>query len=53
MRSHRVGALFLFPVLYHFPLADWCMDDMFEPLASERVPVFINYNIFYLISNME
>jgi predicted TIM-barrel fold metal-dependent hydrolase len=44
MRKHRVGALFLFPRQYRFRLADWCVDAFVEPLASARVPVFLNYN---------
>jgi len=44
MREHRVAAVFLFPVLYAFPLSDWCIDALLEPLAAARVPVFINYS---------
>lgn len=44
MREHRVGALFLFPKQYRFPLTDWCIDELLEPLAGATVPVFINYN---------
>jgi len=44
MRRHHVGALFLFPRLYHFSLADWCIDALLEPLADARVPVFLKYD---------
>ena len=44
MRSHRVGALFLFPRQYRFTLDDWCLDALLAPLAEARVPVFINNN---------
>lgn len=44
MRAHRVGAVFLFPRIYSFPLADWCMDALFEALAEARAPVLFNYD---------
>jgi len=44
MRRHRVGALFLFPAQYGFPLSDWCIDALVEPLAEARVPVFICFD---------
>ena len=44
MKAHRVGALFLFTGQYPISLADWCIDELLEPLAAEKVPVFINPN---------
>lgn len=41
MRQHRVGALMLFPGQYRFTLSPWCIDELLEPLAEARVPVFI------------
>jgi predicted TIM-barrel fold metal-dependent hydrolase len=43
MRARGVAALTLFPRQYRFELSDWCIDDLLEPLAAARVPVFINY----------
>ncbi len=42
MRRHGVAAVALFPRQYRFELSDWCLDDLLEPLAAARVPVFIN-----------
>jgi predicted TIM-barrel fold metal-dependent hydrolase len=44
MRRNGVGAVFLFPRQYVFPLSGWAMDPLLEPLAEARVPVFVNYN---------
>jgi len=44
MREHRVGALFLFTGQYQFRLSEWAVDELLEPLAEARVPVFINPN---------
>lgn len=44
MRLHKVGALFLFTGMFQFSLRDWCIDELIEPLAEARVPVFINPN---------
>lgn len=44
MRHHHVGALFLLPRQFRFPVADWCVDALLEPLAEARAPVFINYD---------
>jgi len=43
MRRHGVAAVTLFPRQYRFELSDWCIDDLAGPLATARVPVFINY----------
>lgn len=44
MRDHKVAALFLLPKQHRFSLSDWCVDELLEPLASARVPVFVSYN---------
>jgi predicted TIM-barrel fold metal-dependent hydrolase len=41
MRAHRVGALFFFTGQYRINLSDWSLDELLEPLADARVPVFI------------
>lgn len=45
MRLNRVGALFLFTGQYRISLSDWCLDELLEPLAEARVPVFICPNM--------
>ncbi|MCP4643038.1 MAG: hypothetical protein GY851_21510, partial [bacterium] len=45
MRKQKVGVLFLFPGMYGFPLSDWCVDELLEPMADARVPLFVNYCI--------
>ncbi len=44
MRRHQVAALFLLPAQYRYSLSDWCIDELLEPLAAARVPVFICYD---------
>jgi len=41
MRRCRVGALFLFTGQYRLSLADWCVDELLEPMAEAGVPVVI------------
>ncbi len=43
MKASGVGMLYLLPDLYRHPLADWAVDDLLEPLAASRVPVFLWY----------
>jgi len=44
MRDAGVGAAFLFSGQYKISLADWAVDELLEPLAEHRVPLFINPN---------
>lgn len=44
MRRHQVAAMFLLPMQYRHPLADWCLDELIEPLAEAGVPLFISYD---------
>lgn len=44
MRQHGVGLLYLLPAMYRFPLSDWCVDDLLEPMAETKVPLFIAYD---------
>ncbi|NNM87743.1 MAG: amidohydrolase family protein [Phycisphaerae bacterium] len=44
MQQKKVGAVYLFPRQYRFPLASWSIDEVLEPLASLQVPVFISYD---------
>lgn len=44
MREAGVGALLLCPRQYRFPLSDWCVDALLEPLAEAGVPVIIDGN---------
>ncbi|MBN2582506.1 MAG: amidohydrolase family protein [Planctomycetes bacterium] len=41
MRRRHVGALFLFTGQYRMSLADWCVDELLEPMAETSVPVVI------------
>jgi predicted TIM-barrel fold metal-dependent hydrolase len=41
MRRNKVAAVWLLPGQYRFNLTDWCIDELLEPLAAARVPVFI------------
>lgn len=43
MRAHQVGMVRLLPDVYRFPLTDWAVDDLLEPLAEARVPVYITW----------
>ncbi len=42
MVDNNIKAVFLFPNQYFFKLSDWCIDEIIEPLAQYKVPVFIN-----------
>lgn len=43
MREHKVAALYLLPQQYRFSLGDWCIDELLEPMAAARVPIFVSY----------
>jgi len=42
MRHEGVGAAWLNYGAYGLPLESWCVDDLLEPLAEARVPVFLS-----------
>ena len=44
MKKNHVGALFFYPMQYRFTLSDWAVDEFIEPVAAEKIPVFIDYN---------
>ncbi len=44
LREVGVGAVLLCPRQYRFPLTDWCVDELLEPLAEARVPVIVDGN---------
>lgn len=43
MKTHGVGMIYLLPDFYRFTLDDWVVDDLVEPLAEHRAPVFLIY----------
>lgn len=42
MKQNNVRAIYLYPDQFSFRLADWSIDAILEPLAAEKIPVFIN-----------
>ena len=43
MREHGVGMLYMLPDVYRFPLSDWAVDELLEPMAESKVPLFVMY----------
>jgi predicted TIM-barrel fold metal-dependent hydrolase len=44
MREHKVPAAFLLPRQYRFPLTDWSVDAVIQPLAQAGIPLFVSYD---------
>lgn len=44
LRASGAGAVVLCPRQYRFPLSDWCVDRLLEPLASQGIPVIVDGN---------